>query len=60
MRLPLSLFDSLKLGLVWRIHAYLRRDRNVVIDAKNEYLASSDSAIANMFTEEPFINQFPR
>jgi hypothetical protein len=23
MKLPLSLFDSLKLGLVWRIHAYL-------------------------------------
>lgn len=60
MKLPLSLFDSLKLGLVWKINAYLRRDRNVIIDSKNEYLASSDSAIANMFTEEPFINEFPR
>lgn len=60
MKLPLSLIDSLKLGLVWKINAYLRRDRNVIIDAKNEYLASADSAIANMFTEEPFINEFPR
>lgn len=59
MKLPLSMIDTLKLGLVWKIHAYERRDRWIIIDAKNEYINSMDDAIDNMFTEQPFINEFP-
>lgn len=59
MKLPLSMIDTIKLGLVWKIHAYERRDRWIIIDAKNEYINSMDDAIDNMFTEQPFINEFP-
>lgn len=60
MKFPLSMIDTLKLGLVWKINAWHTRDRAVIIDAKNEYIASMDDAIANMYTEQPFINEFPQ
>lgn len=60
MKLPISLIDTLKLGLVWKIHASLARDRNIIKDAKSEYILSMDDAIANMYTEWSFINEFPR
>lgn len=60
MIFPLSMIDTLKLGLVWKILAWHARDRNVVQGAKAEYIASMDDAISNMYTEEPFINEFPR
>lgn len=59
MKLPLSMVDTLKLWLVWKIHAYLQRDRAIVIDAKNEYISSMDDAINNMYAEQPFTNEYP-
>jgi len=59
MKLPIFAHEVLKLGLVWRIHAYLRRDRNIIIDAKNEYEKEEANALNNMFVEEPFLNLYP-
>lgn len=59
MKLPLFTHDVLKLGLVWKIHAYERRDRALVIDAKNEYEREEANALNNMFVEEPFLATYP-
>lgn len=59
MKLPLFTHDVIKLWLVWKIHSYLRRDRNIVIDAKNEYEREEANALNNMFVENPFLSQYP-
>lgn len=59
MKLPLFTHDVLKLGLVWKIHSYLWRDRAVIIDARNEYEREENNALTNMFVEDPFEAQYP-
>jgi hypothetical protein len=46
--------------LNWQVLAWHNRDANIVANARNEYEKLRDEAIANMFTEVPFINEFPR
>lgn len=60
MKLPISMFDTLKLWLIARIHAWHQRDDNKVAIAQDRYEKSRDRNIQNMFTENPFINEFPR
>lgn len=54
------MIDTIKLGLVWKINSWHARDRAIIIDAKNEYIASMEDAIANMYTEQPFTNEYPQ
>lgn len=60
IKLPITFFDVIRLGLIARIHASCARDENLIQSATNRYEAKRDQAIANMFTEQPFINEFPR
>ena len=50
-RLPINCLEMLTLGCVWKAHAFERRDRAVIDDAKNEYLNEKKSAIAKILTE---------
>lgn len=59
MKLPLFVHDVIKLGLVWKINAWHKRDRATIIDAKNEYEREENNALTNMFVEEPFLAQYP-
>lgn len=59
IKLPVSAWDTMKLGLVWKIHAYLRRDRAIIIDAKNEYLNSKEDFLGKLFSDSPFTNVYP-
>lgn len=59
MKLPIFTHDVIKLGLVWKIHAWHARDRAIIIDAKNEYEKEQANALDRMFVENPFEAQYP-
>lgn len=58
-KLPLYVLEVLTLGCIWKAHAYLRRDRNVILDSKAEYTKEKMDAIRKMYTEVPFLNEYP-
>lgn len=58
-KLPLYVLEVLTLGCIWKAHAYLRRDRNAILDSKAEYTKEKMDAIRKMYTEVPFLNEYP-
>lgn len=60
MKVPFSFIDVFKLWLIYRILRHERRDTNEVNNALILYEKARDSAINNMFTETPFINEYPQ
>lgn len=58
-KLPLYVLEVLTLGCIWKAHAYLRRERNVILDSKAEYTKEKMDAIRKMYTEVPFNNKYP-
>ena len=60
MKLPITMIDTIKLWLISRILAWHNRDENLKTIAEQKYEKSRDANITNMFTEEPFINEFPK
>lgn len=58
-KLPLFALDVITLWCIWKAHAWNRRDRNVINDAKAEFTAEEETALKNMFVEEPFEAQYP-
>lgn len=58
-KLPLYVLEVLTLGCIYKAHAYLRRDRGIINDAKAEYTKEKMDAIRKMYTEVPFLNEYP-
>ena len=53
IKLPLYFWEVIALGCVWKANARARKDRNIVLDSKNEYAIEKARAIKKMNLEMP-------
>lgn len=59
IKLPEHAIEPLIYGCVWKAHARNRRDPNIILSAKQEWLQMRDESISLISPEVPFINELP-
>lgn len=59
IKMPVFCLTVLEFGCIWKAHAFERRDRALIIDAKNEYENEKRNAINKIFVDKVFLNSYP-
>ena len=59
IKLPEHAIEPLIYGCVWKAHARNRRDNNIILQAKQEWIQMRDESIALISQEVAFINELP-